>query len=237
VSRLAAQIEAFSDLRAIFVQAQMSAEDACLTRSCREYLRSRAVVEDLVDGARALYCARLFDGFERCQVAALLRMARRVPVVIRCPTTDDAARLRRVVDCLGVEGGSARLVAHCLNAKSVALLAGRANVACELQPNTAPPATGVESANATPLLAPRYFYCGRGAKSKNVEALAEAWDWAGGRELLELYGPGDLEQVAGSGCRVKFAGCYQGDPPFRFGDIVFLSLIPGGASECAGRSV
>jgi glycosyltransferase involved in cell wall biosynthesis len=70
--------------------------------------------------------------------------------------------------------------------------------------------------------APSVFYCGRADRSKNLQGLLEAWPLVPTDRILNLFGPPQLQRFASRQQRVVYGGCYQGDPPFRLGDVVVL---------------
>jgi glycosyltransferase involved in cell wall biosynthesis len=45
---------------------------------------------------------------------------------------------------------------------------------------------------------------------------------------LNLFGPEQLRRFASREHRVVYGGCYEGDPPFRFGDVVVLPAFREG---------
>jgi Glycosyl transferases group 1 len=193
--------------------------------SVRQYRTSLEAVASLLGTAAILYCARLYKGLEKAQVSALLRMSEQVPVVIRCPTTDDARRLRRAALAVAVADHRGQgIVVHCLNLRSAQRLDDlrelgvRPIVSC----NTAQPRLRAALAEASQPAAASIFYCGRADRSKNLEGLLEAWPLIPTDRSLNLFGPEQLQRFASREQRVVYRGCYEGDPPFRFGDIVVL---------------
>ncbi|HYY80656.1 MAG TPA: glycosyltransferase family 4 protein [Actinomycetes bacterium] len=190
-----------------------------------QFRTSLEAIGALLGKAAILYCARLYKGLERAQLPALLRIAEQVPVVIRCPTTDDARRLRTAA-LAGAIADPLRqqVIAHCLNRRSAELLRGLRDHG--LRPvvhyNTAQPRPRVNGAEASPPVAPSVFYCGRADRSKNLEGLLAAWPLVPTDRDLNLFGPGQLQRLASRQQRVVYGGCYQGDPPFRLGDVVVL---------------
>jgi glycosyltransferase involved in cell wall biosynthesis len=193
--------------------------------SVAQYRASLEAVASLLGTAAIVYCARLYKGLERAQVPALLRISEQVPVVIRCPTTDDARRLRRAA--LAVAGANHQgreLVAHCLNLRSAQRLRDlrKLGVRPIVAYNTAQPGPGAALVEASPSAALAIFYCGRADRSKNLEGLLEAWSLVTTDRSLNLFGPEQLQRFASRERRVVYGGCYAGDPPFRFGDVVVL---------------
>jgi glycosyltransferase involved in cell wall biosynthesis len=193
--------------------------------SVAEYRTSLVAVASQLGTAAIVYCARLYTGLERAQVPALLRMSEQVPVVIRCPTTDDARRLRRAALAVaGIGHRGQELIAHCLNLRSAHCLRDlrelgvRPIVSC----NTAPPRPRAALAEASPPAAASVFYCGRADRSKNLEGLLEAWALIPTDRSLNLFGPQQLQRFASREQRVVYGGSYAGDPPFRFGDVVVV---------------
>jgi glycosyltransferase involved in cell wall biosynthesis len=198
------------------------------------YRTSLEAVASLLGTAAIVYCARLYKGLERAQVPALLRMSRQVPVVVRCPTTDDARRLRRATLAVAAEHHPGQqLVAHCLNLRSAERLGDlqelgvRPIVCC----NTARPRPPAAPAEELPPAQASIFYCGRADRSKNLGSLLEAWSLVPTDGSLNLFGPQQLRRFASSEQRVVYAGRYQGDPPFRLGDVVVLPSFREGHSN------
>src|SRR5919197_3564696 len=89
---------------------------------------------------------------------------------------------------------------------------------------TTPPSQdpGSMGAEASPPVAPSVFYCGRADRFKNLEGLLAAWPLVPTDRDLNLFGPGQLQRLASRQQRIVYGGCYQGDPPFRLGDVVVL---------------
>jgi glycosyltransferase involved in cell wall biosynthesis len=192
--------------------------------SVAQYRTSLEAVASLLGTAAIVYCARLYTGLERAQVPALLRISEQVPVVIRCPTTDDARRLRRAALAAGTNRRGQEIIAHCLNLRSAERLRDlrdlgiRPIVSC----NTAKPRPRAALVEASPPAEASIFYCGRADRSKNVESLLEAWLLITTDRSLNLFGPKQLQRFASREQRVVYGGCYEGDPPFRLGDVVVL---------------
>jgi glycosyltransferase involved in cell wall biosynthesis len=202
--------------------------------SVAQYRTSLEAVASLLGRAAIVYCARLYKGLERAQVPALLRISEQVPVVIRCPTTDDARRLRRAA--LGVAASNHRgqeIIAHCLNLRSAERLRDlrdlgvRPIVSC----NTAQPRPRAALAVASPPAEASIFYCGRADQSKNLDSLLEAWSLITTDRSLNLFGPQQLQRFASREQRVVYGGCYEGAPPFRLGDVVALPSFREGHSN------
>jgi hypothetical protein len=193
--------------------------------SVAQYRASLETIESQLGTAAILYCARLYKGLERAQLPALLRIAEQVPVVIRCPTTDDARRLRTAVLAGAVADAQGRQVAvHCLNLRSAERLRGLRQLGLRpiVRCNTARPRPRGKVAMASPPATPAVFYCGRADRSKNLEGLLEAWPSVPTERTLHLFGPPQLQRFASREQRVAYGGCYQGEPPFRLGDVVVL---------------
>jgi hypothetical protein len=146
-------------------------------------------------------------------------------VVIRCPTTDDARRLRTaaLAGAVPVPRGH-RVTVHCLNRRSAELLRGLQDLGLRpvVRCNTAQPRPRGKLAVASPPAKPSVFYCGRADRSKNLEGLLEAWSLVPTERSLNLFGPQQLQRFASREQRVVYGGCYQGEPPFRLGDVVVL---------------
>jgi hypothetical protein len=190
-----------------------------------QYRTSLEAVASLLGTAAIVYCARLYKGLERAQVPALLRISEQVPVVIRCPTTDDARRLRRAALAVAVAHHPGQeLVAHCLNLGSAQRLRDLRELGVRpiVSYNTAQPRSRAALVEASPSAAASIFYCGRADRSKNLEGLLEAWSLIPTDRSLNLFGPQQLQRFASREQRVVYGGCYEGDPPFRFGDVVVL---------------
>ena len=202
--------------------------------SVAQYRSSLEAVASLVGTAAIIYCARLYDGLERAQVPALLRVSEQVPVVIRCPTTDDARRLRRAALAVAAAHHQGQqIVAHCLNLRSAEHLRGLRDVG--VRPivcwNTARPRPRAAMAEASPPVEASIFYCGRADRSKNLASLLEAWSLILTDRRLNLFGPEQLRRFTSRQQRVVYGGCYQGDPPFQLGDIVVLPSFREGHSN------
>jgi glycosyltransferase involved in cell wall biosynthesis len=190
-----------------------------------QYRSSLETIVSQLGTAAILYCARLYKGLERAQLPALLRIAEQVAVVIRCPTTDDARRLRTAALAGAlVHPRGQQVTVHCLNLRSAELLRGLRDLGLRpiVQYNTARPRPQDDVAVASPPAAPSVFYCGRADRSKNLEGLLEAWSVVPTAATLNLFGPQQLQRFASPEHRVAYGGCYQGDPPFRLGDVVVL---------------
>jgi glycosyltransferase involved in cell wall biosynthesis len=116
------------------------------------------------------------------------------------------------------------IVAHCLNQRSAQRLGDlrdlgvRPIVSC----NTAQPRPHAALAEASQPATASIFYCGRADRSKNLEGLLEAWSLITTDRSLNLFGPEQLQRFASREQRVVYGGCYEGDPPFRLGDVVVL---------------
>lgn len=193
--------------------------------SVAQYRASLEAVASLLGTAAIVYCARLYKGLERAQVPALLRISEQAPVVIRCPTTDDARRLRRAALVAAVANHPGQeLVAHCLNLGSAQRLRDLRELGVRpiLSCNTAQPRPPAALAEASPSAAASIFYCGRADQSKNLEGLLEAWSLITTDRSLNLFGPRQLQRFASGEHRVVYGGCYAREPPFRFGDVVVL---------------
>jgi glycosyltransferase involved in cell wall biosynthesis len=192
--------------------------------SVAQYRTSLEAVASLLGTAAIVYCARLYTGLERAQVPALLRISEQVPVVIRCPTTDDARRLRRAALAAVANHRGQEIVVHCLNLRSAERLRDlrelgvRPIVSC----NTAQPRPRAALAEPAPPAAASIFYCGRADRSKNLEGLLEAWSLITTDRSLNLFGPEQLQRFASREHRVVYGGCYAGAPPFRLGDVVVV---------------
>ena len=189
------------------------------------YRTSLEAVGALLGTAAILYCARLYEGLERAQVPALLRISEQVPVVIRCPTTDDARRLRRAaLAAAGTNHPGQEIIAHCLNLRSAERLRDLRDLGVRpiVRCNTAQPRPRAALAEAAPPAAASIFYCGRADRSKNVESLLEAWLLITTDRSLNLFGPQQLQRFASREQRVVYGGCYAGAPPFRLGDVVVV---------------
>jgi hypothetical protein len=108
----------------------------------------------LLGTAAILYCARLYKGLERARLPVLLRIAEQVPVVIRCPTTDDARRLRTAALVADPQGQ--QLTVHCLNLRSAERLRGLRDLGLRpvVHGNTARPRPQANVAVASPPAAP-----------------------------------------------------------------------------------
>jgi len=211
------------DLQPILIEPEPSlrhASPGCI-ESAHAYRRSEQAVARLAKSATAIYCARLYDRFALLQLAHLFRLASDLPVVLRCATTADAARVARALP--RARPNAAVLFVHCLNQRSVDILrrlAVRDCVVPLLAFNSLPqPLPGCVA--VTPR-EPRFFYCGRHAPSKNVETLAHAWKHAGqGRRLL-MYGDRSLQHLALEKAGISYLGRYQLQVPFSTGDVVFI---------------
>jgi glycosyltransferase involved in cell wall biosynthesis len=193
--------------------------------SVAQYRTSLETIVSQLGTAAILYCARLYKGLERAQLPALLRIAEQVPAVIRCPTTDDARRLRTAALAGAVANPQGQQVTvHCLNRRSAELLRGLSDLGLRpiVHSNTAQPRPRGNVAVASPPATPSVFYCGRADRSKNLESLLEAWSLVPTNRTLNLFGPQQLQRFASRRHRVVYGGCYQGDPPFRLGDVVVL---------------
>jgi glycosyltransferase involved in cell wall biosynthesis len=200
-------------------------------RSVARYRSSLEAVGSLLGTAAIVYCARLYKGLERAQLPALLRIGRQVPVVIRCPTTDDARRLRRAALAVaGERRPGQHVVAHCLNLRSAAYLRDLRGwgVRPIVHGNTARPRPRAVPAEPSPPAQASIFYCGRADRSKNLASLLEAWSLLPTDRTLNLFGPQQLRRFASREHRVVYGGCYEGDPPFRFGDVVVLPAFREG---------
>jgi glycosyltransferase involved in cell wall biosynthesis len=203
--------------------------------SVAQYRTSLEAVASLLGTAAIVYCARLYEGLERAQVPALLRISEQVPVVIRCPTTDDARRLRRAaLAAAGTNHRGQEIIVHCLNLRSAERLRDlrdlgvRPIVSCnKAQPR--PRAALVEA--SPPSAEASIFYCGRADRSKNLDSLLEAWSLIATDRSLNLFGPEQLQRFASREHRVVYGGCYEGDPPFRLGDVVVLPSFREGHSN------
>ena len=198
------------------------------------YRTSLDTVASLLGTAAILYCARLYTGLERAQVPALLRISEQVPVVIRCPTTDDARRLRRAaLAAAGTNHRGQEIIAHCLNLRSAERLRDLRDLGVRpiVSYNTAQPRPRAARVEAPPPPAASIFYCGRADRSKNVESLLEAWLLITTDRSLNLFGPQQLQRFASREQRVVYGGCYAGDPPFRLGDVVVLPSFREGHSN------
>jgi len=202
--------------------------------SVAQYRTSLEAVASLLGTAAIVYCARLYTGLERAQVPALLRISEQVPVVIRCPTTDDARRLRRAaLAAAGTNRRGQEIIAHCLNLRSAERLRDlrdlgvRPIVSC----NKAQPRPRAALVEASPPAEASIFYCGRADRSKNLESLVEAWSLITTDRSLNLFGPKQLQRFASREQRVVYGGCYEGDPPFRLGDVVVLPSFREGHSN------
>jgi glycosyltransferase involved in cell wall biosynthesis len=190
-----------------------------------QYRTSLETIVSLLGTAAIVYCARLYKGLERAQLPALRRIAEQVPVVIRCPTTDDARRLRTAALAGAVANPQAQQIAvHCLNMRSAELLRGLRHLGLRpiVHGNTAQPRPQANVAFASPSTVPSVLYCGRADRSKNLEGLLAAWPLVPTDRSLNLFGPGQLRRFASRQQRVAYGGCYQGGPPFRLGDVVVL---------------
>jgi glycosyltransferase involved in cell wall biosynthesis len=203
--------------------------------SVAQYRTSLAAVASRVGTAAIVYCARLYTGLERAQVPALLRISEQVPVVIRCPTTDDARRLRRAaLAAAGTNHRGQEIIAHCLNQRSAERLRDlrdrgvRPIVSCNTAQPRPPRATLTE---ATPRAEASIFYCGRADRSKNLDSLLQAWSLITTDRRLALFGPQQLQRFASREQRVVYGGCYAGAPPFRLGDVVVVPSFREGHSN------
>jgi glycosyltransferase involved in cell wall biosynthesis len=198
------------------------------------YRTSHETVASLAATAAVVYCARLYKGLERAQVPALLRLSEQVPVVVRCPTTDDARRLRAAVLAVAATHRAGQgFVVHCLNRRSAERLRDLRDLGVRpvVSGNTARPRPLAVVGETAPPAEAAVLYCGRADRSKNLDGLLAAWSLVPTDRRLQLFGPEPLRRLASRRDRVVYRGRYDGDPPFRLGDVVVLPSFREGHSN------